>query len=279
MKGRAPGVTQQDRLWRVLNHPLTTRILIVAYVVIGIYLALGIAKGVGIIDPFLWSKLSLLLSQGAGTTFLLSVTIIPIGLAIGFLFGWARVSGHPIAAWPAAVYVDLFRGLPPFLLILFAFFWLPFILQIRGTFNAGLAFAVLALALHSGAYQVEIFRAGFQSVPRGQVEAAEALGLTRRQAMRHVILPQTFRVVLPALGNEYANVIKDTALLAAVTATDLVYWGRNIQQDVLFVSLTWVFVVWIVIALIYFVITYIITQAVSIVEQAYRVPGLGSVAF
>jgi len=266
------------RVWRVLDHPVTARVLIVVYVVAGIYLALGLGRLVGLIDPDLWILLSRLLSEGAGNTFLFSVTIIPIGTGIGFLLGWGRVSRHPLVSWPAAVYVDIVRGLPPLLLILFAYFWLPFILQMRGAFNAGLVFAVLALGIHSGAYQTEIFRAGFNSVARGQVEAAEAIGLTKRQAMRHVILPQTFRVTLPALGNEFANVIKDSSLLAAVGAADLVFWARNVQQFA-FQELGWVFVIWIIIALLYFVITYVITQVVSILEQAYRVPGLGSVSF
>ena len=203
-----------------------------------------------------------------------------IDVIIGFIIGWARFSRHPILSWPATVYVDLVRGIPPLILVLFAFFWLPTLF--RGTtFEAGLFFAVLALAIHTSAYQAEIFRAGFQSVVRGQIEAGQAVGLSHTQIMASVILPQTFRVTLPALGNEFALVIKDSSILAAVGAMDLVFWGRNSAQFALFQYgiIEWVMITWLVIALIYFVITYLVTHTVGTIEHSFRVPGLGSVAF
>lgn len=227
----------------------------------------------------LWDLLQAPLSDGARNTLSFTVTVIPIGAVLGFFLGWSRVSKHPILSWPATAYVDVIRGIPPLVMIFFAFFWLPFVLlPSRETFAAGIAFAVIALAVHTSAYQAEIFRAGFQSVPQGQVEAAEALGLTRWQVMRHVVLPQAFRVTLPALGNEFANVVKDTTLLAAIGATDMAFWGRNNVQYA-FGNLEWVFTMWVVIAIFYFIITYIITQTVAAIEHRYRVPGLGSVAF
>jgi polar amino acid transport system permease protein len=255
------------------------RVLLVVGVVAGLYLVLGVARLTRLIDPVLWTLLQNPLSIGIQNTILFSVSVIALGTGIGFLAGWARVSGHPLLSWPAAAFVDVFRGLPPLVLILFAYFWLPFVLE-TDTYSSGLTFAVIALALHSGAYQAEIFRAGFQSVPRGQIEAAEAMGLSPGQSLQFVILPQTFRVTLPALGNEFANVIKDTSLLAAIGAADLVYWGRNSAgSELALPHIEWVFAIWIIIALLYFIITYVITQAVAAVEEHFRVPGLGSVAF
>ena len=263
---------------RILNSAFFARVLLVSGVVAGLYLVLGLARLTGVIDPVLWELLDDPLSEGSRNTIVLSISVILLGVGIGFLMGWGRVSRHPVLSWPAAAFVDFFRGIPPLVLILFAFFWLPFVLDTG--YGSGLAFAVLAVALHSGAYQAEIFRAGFQSVPRGQIEAAEALGLTNGQAMQHVILPQTFRMTLPALGNEFANVIKDTSLLAAIGALDLVYWGRNAAgSPAAFAHFEWIFAIWLIIALLYFIITYVITQAVAAVEQRFRVPGLGSVAF
>lgn len=279
MTGRRAG-----RAWEfaalMLRDSLVRRIILVAAILAGLYVALNLARIFGLIDPVLWGLLEEPLSDGASNTVIFSVSVIVLGNGIGFLAGWARVSPHPILSWPAGAYVDLFRGIPPLVLIFFAFFWLPFVLESRDTFTAGLTFAVIALALHSGAYQAEIFRAGFNSVPRGQIDASAALGLTNLQTMRHVILPQTFRVTLPALGNEFANIIKDTSLLAAIGAGDLVYWGRNqAGSPAAIAHIEWVFAIWIIIALLYFMITYVITQAVAAIEQRYRVPGLGSVAF
>ena len=274
----------QRRNWRrtgtaILENPTFNRAVLVTGVVSGVFLALGLARGLGYIDPRLWNLLELPVSEGAANTLKFSLTIIPIGAVIGFIMGWARVTRHPILSWPASVYVDIVRGTPALVMILFAFFWLPFVLRSRDP-SAGLTYAVLALAIHTSAYQAEIFRAGFQSVPRGQIDAAEAIGLNRWQAMRHVVLPQTFRVTLPALGNEFAVIIKDTSLLAAIGALELVYWGRESAQYALSLgSIGWVISVWLVIALLYFVITYVITNMVGAVEHAFRVPGLGSVAF
>ncbi|HEY7587142.1 MAG TPA: amino acid ABC transporter permease [Thermoplasmata archaeon] len=236
------------------------------------------AHAFGAIPDRIWQLLVRAITEGSANTFRFSITIIPIGAALGFFLGWARVSRHPILAWPSTVYVDLVRGMPQIVMILFAFFLLPSLLSPRNAFESGIFFATLALAIHTSAYQAEIFRAGFQSVPRGQIEAAEAIGLTTWQKLRFVVLPQTFRVTLPALGNEFAVIIKDTSLLALVGAAELVFWGRNFAQLVLG-EFEWTLTLWIVIAIMYFVVTYIITQVVGAIEHIYRVPGLGTVAF
>ena len=265
-------------LWAVIETPLFDRVLLATYVITGLVLALALARASGIIDPRLWRVLAPLLQEGAKNTALFSVTMIPLGAALGFLLGWARFSRHAILSWPVAVYVNVVRGIPQLVLILFAFFWLP---SVFPTVGSGLTFAVLALVIHTSAYQAEIFRAGFQSVARGQVEAAHAVGMTSGDVMRFVVLPQTFRVTLPALGNEFALIVKDSSLLAAIGAAELVYWGRNSAQFAFieYGIVEWVFVTWIVVALLYFIITYIITQATAAIEHAFRVPGLGSVAF
>lgn len=278
--GTLPGRASQT-VSRVVTHPLFPRVILLSGIIAGVFLVLGLGRGLGFIDPELWEILQLPLQQGATNTMLFSITIIPFGAVIGFAIGWARFSRHPLLAWPAAVYVDIIRGIPQLVLILFAFFWLPFILRLGGTFQSGLWFAVFALVIHTSAYQAEIFRAGFQSIPRGQIEAGEALGLSRLQVMRLIVLPQTFRVTLPALGNEFSLIIKDTSLLAVIGAAELTFWGRAASQYAAraFGQIEWVLVTWVIIALIYFVITYIITQAVGAMEEAYRVPGLGSVAY
>lgn len=270
--------TTAERLRALARDPLFRRAVLAASVVLGLLLSLFLAHEIGLIPDRVWQLLIRAITEGGGNTFRFSLMIIPIGAVLGFLLGWARVSQHPIVSWPASIYVDLVRGMPPIVMILFAFFWLPTLLGSRNTFESGIFFATLALAVHTSAYQAEIFRAGFQSIPKGQIEAAEAIGLTTWEKLRFIVLPQTFRVTLPALGNEFAVIIKDTSLLAAVGAAELVFWGRNFQQ-LLLGNIEWVLTTWIVIGVIYFVITYIITQIVGAIEHVYRVPGLGTVAF
>lgn len=264
----------------IAAHPRLSRAAFALSTIVVLFIILGLARYTGAIDPRLWALLENPLIGGAKNTIIFSLTIIPLGLAIGFTIGWARFSRHPILSWPATVYVDFVRGVPPLVLVLFAYFWLPTLFG-RGAYGAGLTFAVIALAVHTSAYQAEIFRAGFQAVPRGQVEAGLAVGLSSGQVMANVVLPQTFRVTLPALGNEFALVIKDSSLLAIVGAMDLVYWGRQAEQAILtsFGAIQWVMAIWVIIALIYFIITYVVTQTVTAVEQSYKVPGLGSVSF
>jgi len=140
--------------------------------------------------------------------------------------------------------------------------------------------AAIAIAMHSSAYQAEIFRAGFQSVPKGQQEAAQALGLRPWQGMRHVILPQTFRLSLPPLGNEFAVLIKDTSILAAISGTELVAKSRDLL-GILPASgfpIVWIFAVWTVVALTYFVLTYSVTRGLRILERKFHTPGLEAIS-
>ena len=249
--------------WISINPRLSRAAFAISTVVV-LLIILGVARAVGAIDSRLWGVLERPLIDGAKNTAIFSLTIIPLGLVLGFFIGWARFSRHPLIAWPATVYVDFVRGVPPLVMVLFAFFWLP-TLTGGGSYEAGLVFAVLALAVHTSAYQAEIFRAGFQSIARGQIEAGQAIGLSSPQVMASVVLPQTFRVTLPALGNEFALVVKDSSILAIVGAMDLVYWGKQFEQFALthYGIIEWVMVIWIVIALLYFVITYLVTQTVG----------------
>lgn len=204
--------------------------------------------------------------------------IVPLSLLLGFAFGWARVSRLKTFRWPVSVYVDFFRGVPPLVIVIFAFLFGPvFLAQRFGTRDAGLIVAAIALAMHSAAYQAEIFRAGFQSVPRGQLDAAEALGMRPTQAMQFVVLPQALRLSLPPLGNELALVIKDSSLLAAVGALELFGLSQDFTQVILFTQgsqLVWFLSVWTAVALVYFVMTYAVTRTLGILERRYHVRGL-----
>ena len=238
-------------------------------------------------DPALWARYGPSFARGFWGTLGYIALTLPISVIVGFIAGWARVSGHRLLAWPASAFVDFFRGVPPIVVLLFAFLFgvnfIPLRIQLffQDTFNLPsnslpFALAAIAIALHSGAYQAEIFRAGFQSVSRGQVEAAEALGLRRFQTMASIILPQTVRLSLPPLGNEFAVLIKDTSLLGALGGTELVGLALEFtsQSTTSGGPVIWALAIWTSIALTYFVMTFLVTRALRLVERRYRTPGL-----
>src|SRR5207245_8279703 len=154
-----------------------------------------------------------------GTFFYVALTL-PLSVVLGFLMGWARVSRFRIFSWPASLYVNVFRGLPPLLLVIFASLFgtnlvpQPILDRFLSGFRRGdiaVGLAAIAIAMHSSAYQAEIFRVRFQSVPKGQQEDAQALRLRPCQGLRQVILPLTYRLNLPPLGDEFAGPTKATS--------------------------------------------------------------------
>jgi len=206
--------------------------------------------------------------------------ILPIGFGLGFLIGWARTTRFVILRGLGSVYVDFFRSMPPLALIVF--FSLIGALELRGstlnpytTRSIALWLGVVALALHTAAYQAEIVRAGILSVPTGQTEAADAVGLSRLRTMFVVTLPQAFRLSLPALGNEFSSSIKDTSLLNAIGWMELSGWSlQEVSYTYKYHYLYGSLVIWFEAAFLYFVLTYIVTRLVRGIEDLYKVPGL-----
>lgn len=222
---------------------------------------------------------------GAENTLVLVVIVIPVGFGAGFLFGWGRTSPRWLVRSISTMYVEFFRSMPPIVLIAFAFLIVTTVvlsnsflkLRIEDLNSFAQAMAALGLALHSGGYQAEIVRAGILSVPTGQREAAESIGLSKGRIMGYVVLPQMFRVSLPALGNEFASVIKDTSLLSAVGILELTFQGFNLSSRCITTrgcSLDNILLVWFSIALIYFLMTFIVSRSLQGIERRYRVPGL-----
>ncbi len=228
--------------------------------------------------PFALAEIAPLL-KGFYTSLEVVGVIIPLGFGIGFLIGWARTTRYVVLRGLGSVYVDFFRSLPPIGLIFF--FYLITAIELAHSSlnpyqveNIALWMAVISLALHTGAYQAEIIRAGILSVPSGQVEAADAVGISRLRSMILVVLPQAFRVSLPALGNEFSSSIKDTSLLFTVgwlELTGVAFVQVSLAfQTYLYGSL----VIWIEVAFLYFLLTYIVTRIVRGVEDMYKIPGL-----
>lgn len=154
----------------------------------------------------------------AGGTLRLAVPAIILGFALGVFIGLARLARSRWIHLPATVYVEFFRGVPLVMVIFWFWFIIPVLLGVPLP-EYGVALA--AFVVFEAAYLGEIVRAGIQSVPRGQVEAADASGLTRAQTMRHVVLPQALRNMIPALVTQFIVLLKDTSLASIIGYVDL----------------------------------------------------------
>lgn len=167
-----------------------------------------------------------ILLDGLGQTLLLSAVVVPLGLMGGMILAILSTVRNPWVRWPLIAWVDVFRALPPLVLLVFVYAGLPF---------AGLevsAFAAVAIGffLNTGAYYGEILRAGIASVPAGQSEAARSMGLSRWQTMRLVVLPQAVRNVLPDLISNTLEVVKLTSIAAVVAMPELLFQARQAQS-------------------------------------------------
>ena len=156
------------------------------------------------------------------------ITIV-LSLPLGLLLSLARISRFPFLKKPVGVYIWLFRGTPLMLQLLFIYFGLPFVPYI-GVRLDDFPAAVVAFVLNYAAYFAEIFRAGIQSVDRGQYEGAKVLGLSYVQTMRRIILPQVVYRVLPPVSNETITLVKDTSLIYVLAMNDLLRTTRGIVQ-------------------------------------------------
>ena len=168
------------------------------------------------------------LVEGFWTTLLLAVCAAIMSTIIGLLLAVFRSFNNPVLNFFIIAYVDFFRAMPIIVLMMLIYYALPFM----GISLSAILSGILALGLNSSAYVSEIFRAGFLSIKRGQIEASSALGLNPIQTMRFVILPQAFRVVIPPLVGNYVASAKDTALASSISIIELLKAGLS-QQSLL----------------------------------------------
>ena len=164
-----------------------------------------------------------LMLEGSEVTLEIFCVTLVLALPLGILAALGRLS--PLSRF-MEFYIWLMRGTPLMLQLLFVYFALPMV----GILLPDIAAALLAFTLNYAAYFAEIFRAGIQSVPRGQYEAAKTLGMTYGQTMRRIILPQVIRIVLPPISNETINLVKDTSLIYILAMNDLLRVARTIVQ-------------------------------------------------
>ncbi|MFC4499388.1 MULTISPECIES: amino acid ABC transporter permease [Streptomyces] len=178
--------------------------------------------------PVIWSNRELYIS-GLWATVLLSIAAIATGTLLGLAVAAIRTSRIPVLAQLARGYLEVFRGTPLLIQMLFLYFGAAY-LGLMGITVFGAA--LLALTLYQGAYIAEIFRAGIEAVPRGQWEAARVLGLPRARTFLSVILPQTRAIVLPPLVGQYLSLIKDTSIAVVIGYVELVRQGQAVIDRV-----------------------------------------------
>ena len=176
-------------------------------------------------NPAIVARVWPFLLQGFGTTLMLSALVIPLGLAGGLLLALASTHASRGVRASAMVYVDFFRAFPPLVLLIFIYFGFPFL----SIDMPKLAAVALGFFLNTSSYYGEIFRAGIESIARGQMEAALSMGLTKGQAYRHVIVPQAVKNVLPDLVSNTLEVIKLTTLASVVALPELLNNARQAQ--------------------------------------------------
>lgn len=182
--------------------------------------------------------------NGLGNTLILTVIAMVVGLVLGVLLAVGRDSQNPIVAGASAIYIGLFRGTP---LLVQLIFWFNLsalypVLSLKIPFGPTLASgsvntlitplvaAILGLGLNEAAYMAEIVRAGLQSVDAGQTQAAQALGMTKRQVFSRIVLPQSLRVIIPPTGNETISMLKTTSLVSVISLPELLYAAQIIYS-------------------------------------------------
>ena len=210
----------------------------------------------------IWDNIPILL-QGAVITIQITVMAVGCGFFIGMIAALANLSRFRIVRLLVKCYVELFRGTPLLVQIFMIYFALPMV--IGQSINPYVA-AVTACSINSGAYVSEIFRAGIQSIDKGQMEAGRSLGLTWGQTMRYIVMPQAFKAIIPPLGNEFIAMMKDTSLVSVIGFEELTRRGQ------LIIAITYgSFEIWTAVAIIYLIMTLSISQLVAFLERRYNI--------
>jgi polar amino acid transport system permease protein len=209
----------------------------------------------GILPPLL---------TGTAVTLQMFFSTIILALPLGLLLALARISRFRAVSGAVGVYIWLFRGTPLMLQLLFIYYGLPFVPYI-GLRLPDFPAALLAFVLNYAAYFAEIFRAGIQSIDRGQYEGAKVLGMTYVQTMRRIVLPQVIKRVLPPVSNETITLVKDTSLIYVLAMNDLLRTTRAIVQRDFDTT------PFIVAAVFYLLMTLVLTWLFQKLEQRYAV--------
>lgn len=263
-----PTISQPPRpLQRPKSNVDAWWLLVLAVILLIAFLALTLP------DPF--GRIWVFVRDGLAVTVMTTAVSFLCVLVVGLIGGLGRISRNPVIRLIASLYVEIVRGIPLLVQLLFWYFAFPAVVQRIGgalgiealkTYLAEpVTMAIIGLTFCYGAYMSEVYRAGIESIPKGQMEAARSLGMTYFQAMRTVILPQAVRVILPPVGNEFISLLKDSSLVSVVAVPDITLRGRQFMASSMLAIETWVMV-----GMLYLSLTLFSTRVVTWIEKRTR---------
>jgi arginine/lysine/histidine transport system permease protein len=209
--------------------------------------------------------------NGAKSTVLIAAFTVAIGTVFGIILALMRLSKNPLFKIISTSYIEFIRGTPLLVQLYIIFYGLP-MMGIRfpdvpglGSDFPGFVAGIITLSINSGAYVAEIIRAGIQAIDKGQMEAARSLGMTHSMSMRFIIIPQAFRNILPALGNEFITIIKESSIVSIIGIHELMYNADTVRGNTFkpFEPL-------IVAAIMYFVLTFTLSKLLGLVERRMK---------
>lgn len=202
---------------------------------------------------------------GAGTTLAITSVAVVLGVALGLIIALCKISNNKALRCISTVYIEVLRGTPLVVQALLVYFGIPMLLQTWGLdfrWGSSMLVGMLVCGINSSAYVAEIIRAGLQAIDKGQMEAARSLGMTKGKTMRFVIVPQAFKIIIPALGNEFITLIKETAILSVISVTDIT------RASMLYASATFVyFPAYIGTAVVYMTLTIPLSKIMGLIER------------
>lgn len=203
--------------------------------------------------------------EGLPITIGLWVLAMSIGAVLGLVLAWARLYGNRLVYGAATVYVEIFRGTPMLVQMFFIYLGLPEIGIVFGPFTA----AVIAIGLNTAAYQAEYFRGAIRSIPTGQMAAAQAMGMSSLQGLRWIVLPQALRRVIPQWSNEAILELKYTSIAYAIGVSEITARAEKIGYETFNF-----FEIFLLLAIIYVILTGTVAQVLYYIEKRVAVPGL-----
>jgi polar amino acid transport system permease protein len=272
-KGNAKDSQNVDELLkRVPGLDVSARINAGWGMVIGVLLLVLVLV---VTQPDPYRRIVIFVRDGIGVTIFVTVVSFVFMLVVGLFGGLGRLAKNRIIYGTSTMYVEFIRGIPLLVQLIWWYYAFPVVVQALGRLlNLGfliqykanpIAMAIIGFVFCYGAYMSEIYRAGIQSIPRGQMEAARSLGMSYIQSMRYVILPQAVRIILPPVGNEFIALLKDSSLVSVVAVTDLTRRGREFMAQTFIPIETWIMV-----ALLYLIMTLASARVVEWIEQRAR---------
>lgn len=197
---------------------------------------------------------------GLVVTFVLAVLGILLAFPLGVLFAMARISPYAVFRWPVTVLVYVVRGVPLLMFIFWMYFFVPVLI---GTPISGFGTMLVTLVVYEAAYLGEVVRAGIEGLPKGQVEASRAVGLSYMQTMRLVMLPQALYNMIPAMLGQFVSTIKETSLGYVISVNELTFAANQVNN----LLMTKPFEVYLVLAVTYFVLCFSLTQIARTLER------------